>query len=41
MLIDTSNHFICLLIDDFMDEGGTTAWSCFDDPRLRSKAQFD
>jgi len=40
-LIDSSNHFNCLLIDDFVDGGGTTAWSCFDDPRQWLKAKFD
>jgi len=33
VLIDPSDHFICLLIDDFMDGGGTIAWSCFHDSR--------
>jgi len=33
VLIDPSNHFICILIDDCMDGGGTTAWNCFVGPR--------
>jgi len=41
MLIDPSNHFICLLIDDCMDGGGTTIESCLASPPKQSKAKFD
>jgi len=41
MLIDPSNHFICLLIDDCMDGRGTTTQSCLASPPKQSKAKFD
>jgi len=41
MLIDPSNHFICLLIDDCMDGRKTTTQSCFASPQKQSKAKFD
>jgi len=41
MLIDPSNHFICLLIDDCMDGGGTTTQSCFVSPKKQLKIKFD
>jgi len=42
MLIDPSNHFICLLIDDCMDGGGTTIQSCcLASPPKQSKVKFD
>jgi len=40
MLIDPSNHFICLLIDDFRDGRGTTTQSCLASPFKQSKAKF-
>jgi len=40
-LIDPSNHFICLLIDDSMDGGGTTTQGCLTSPPKQSKAKFD
>jgi len=41
MLIDPSNHFICLLIDDCMDGGGTNTQSCLASLPKQSKAKFD
>jgi len=41
MLIDPSNHFICLLIDHCLDGGGTTTQSCLASPSEQSKAKFD
>jgi len=41
MLIDPSNHFICLLIDDGMDGGGITPQSYLANPPKQSKAKFD
>jgi len=41
MLIDPSNHFICLLIDDCMDGGGSTTQSCLANPPKQSKIKFD
>jgi len=41
MLIDPSNHFSCLLINDGMDGGGTTTQSCLASPSKQSKAKFD
>jgi len=41
MLIDPSNHFICLLTDDCMDGGGTTTQSCLASPPKQSKVKFD
>jgi len=40
MLIDPSNHFICLSIDDCMDGGGTIP-GCFTSPPKQLKAKFD
>jgi len=40
MLIDLSNHFSCLLIDDCMDGEGTTTQSCLASPPKQSKAKF-
>jgi len=40
MLIDPSNRFSCLLIDDCMDGGGTTTQSCLANPPKHSKAKF-
>jgi len=41
MMIEPSNHFICLLIEDCMDGGGTTTHSCLASPSKQSKAKFD
>jgi len=41
MLIDPSNRFICLSIDDCIDGGGTTTQSCLASPSKQSKAKFD
>jgi len=41
MLIDPSNRFICLLIDDCIDGGRTTIQSCLASPPKQSKAKFD
>jgi len=41
MLIDLSNHFSCLLIDDCMDDKGTNTQSCLANPPKQTKAKFD
>jgi len=41
MLIDPFNHFICLLIDDCMDGGGTSTQSCIASLPKQSKVKFD
>jgi len=41
MLIDPSNHFICLLIDDCMGGGRTITQSCLASPPKQSKVKFD
>jgi len=41
MLIDPSNHFSCLLIDECMNGEGTTPQSCLASPFKQSKAKFD
>jgi len=45
MLIDPFNHFVCLFINDCMDERGITTQSCLASPLAsppkQSKANFD
>jgi len=41
MLIDPSNCFICLLIDNCIDGRGTNTQSCLASPPKQSKAKFD
>jgi len=41
MLIDPSNHTICLLIDECMDGGGTPTQSCLASPPKQLKAKID
>jgi len=41
ILINPSNHFICLLINDCRDGRGATTHSCFASPPKKSKAKFD
>jgi len=41
MLIDPTNHFICLLIDDCIEGGGITTQNCFASSKTQSKAKFD